>query len=121
MVAWLSTPERTERVVELTRQGLSTPVIAELLGVSDRTVCRHRVRAGIAQPGQVPLSEDERRRALSLLEDGASLSEVARTLGRSITPMRRHFSAYKWTKQQSAEFSAVGRAMAELERKAAIA
>ena len=117
---WYRTPEATERVAELTRQGLSAPVIAEMLGVSTRTVQRARQRAGVSQPASNPFSDDEKRRAQAMLDDGASMGEVARTLGRSRTPLLRCFGEYpRWTPAQIAEAAALGRAMARLERKAA--
>lgn len=111
-------PERTERVVKLTQRGLTSPEIARMLGVSSRTVQRHRKLAGISQPLPPPFSEDEYRRAQELFEDGASLHEIANTLGRSNTPLLRLFPNYnKWDRQQCAEAGKWGREMARLERK----
>ena len=113
------TAERTRRVAEFTRQGLSAPAIANILGVSTRSVQRARQRGGVSQGAPVPFSEDEERLAQALLDDGASMGEVARTLGRSRTPLLRRFRDYvRWTPAQAAEAAAMGRAMARFERKA---
>lgn len=83
---------RDARITELTRAGMSARRIAELVGVTPRTVARVRARAGIAKPytGANPMTDDEIRRAAFLLDDGASYGEVERTLGRSNVTIRKH-------------------------------
>ena len=112
--------EITARVAELTRQRLSAPIIAEILGVSTRTVQRARKRAGVSQPAMKLFSDDEKRRAQALLDDGAPIAEAARTLGRSHTTLARCFREHpRWTPAQISEAAAWGRAMARIERKVA--
>jgi DNA invertase Pin-like site-specific DNA recombinase len=99
-------PERWARVAELTRQGLSAAMIAEMLKVTKRTVVRDRDKAGVIRPqwgGHPGMSPCELERARSMLEDGCSISEVARTLDRSYEAVRRRFPEYVWTQQQVSE------------------
>lgn len=83
---------RDERIAQLTLAGYTASQISARLHIAPRTVHRGRVRTGIAQPfcGK-PLTADERRRAETMLEDGASYSEVARTIGRSRETIRKWF------------------------------
>jgi DNA-binding CsgD family transcriptional regulator len=89
--------ERRAQVVELTRQGLSTPQIADKLGITDRSVQRHKIAAGIAVERHPLLSEAETRWAEMLLDDGCPYAEVARTLDRSISTIRRVFPGRTWS------------------------
>lgn len=96
--------ERRERVAELTRRGFSAEKIAEELRVTTRTVQRDRTAMGIARPFTgIPLTDDEIRRARDLLDGGCSVSEVARTLGRSDNTLHKHFPGRAWTRAQVAE------------------
>lgn len=89
--------ERWARVAELTRQGLSAAVIAEMLHVTARTVARDRVDMGIAQPGPRYMTSEELEAARVMLEDGCSYGEVVRTLGRTYETLKRHLPGYGWT------------------------
>jgi len=97
--------DRRQAVAELTRQGLSTNQIAKQLGVATRTVERDRVAAGVAQPRWPFWTEAEHRRALELIEDGASLREVADTLGRGYYGVCDRFHGLGWTNAQTGEFN----------------
>ena len=94
-----------DRVAELTRQGHSAAEIAGILGVTKRTVQRARERRGVQQKDHSvsPMTEAERARALELFADGASVTEVARTLGRAPKTIYRHFGEYSWSKEQITE------------------
>jgi len=97
--------ERQARVAELTRQGLSAPQIAEIVGITERTVVRDRSAVGCAQPYvSNPLSEEQRCRAEELLNDGCSIAEVARTIGRSPSAVKRAFPGRGWTRAQVYEY-----------------
>lgn len=110
--------EESAQVVTLTKLGYSAERIGLMLGVSERTVQRHRDAHGITRPHPQPLSEDEKRCALALFEDGASAAEVARTIGRSSAAVRRRFGR-AWTRQQVSEYiSATRRFRGILERTA---
>lgn len=89
--------KRREQVVELTRAGLSAPQIADRLGIATRTVQRHRVAAGIAQPPARHLTPAQIHRARQLLDDGASYKEVARTIGCANKSVRYRFPGRGWT------------------------
>jgi IS30 family transposase len=104
------TPEELrDRIVELTRLGWSAPMIAENVGVCTRTVQRVRVKRKVGGNGGVPFSEEERLLARDLFDDGASRNEVARTLGRTMCVIARHFPEDKWTPQQVKEFQSLVR------------
>lgn len=93
-----------EQVALLTRKGYTAPQIAESLGISTRTVQRHRRTTGVAAEASVPFTEDELERARELLDDGVSYAEVGRTLGRSPTWLPVHLPGYAWTRQQSGAY-----------------
>jgi hypothetical protein len=71
-----------DKVVRLTLEGRSAREIAELVGCSQRQVVRIRKAMGVGKPAVVPMSDEELAMAESMLDDGCSIGEVARTLGR---------------------------------------
>lgn len=96
-------PFRNQRIAELTRQHLSAREISELLSIAPRTVTRARGRAGVAQqciPSYV-WTDESLATAGRLLDDGASFTEVGRTLGCSPEAVSKHFPGRGWTHQQS--------------------
>lgn len=100
-----SIQERVARVATLTRGGYTDREIAVWLGVSERTVLRDRKTAGLPITSTTaPLTEVERATALRLLEDGANYREVARTIGRGRTTIKRAFPGYSWTQAQKFEY-----------------
>ncbi|SKX80610.1 Transposase and inactivated derivatives, IS30 family [Mycobacteroides abscessus subsp. bolletii] len=107
-----SPQERVTRVAALSRGGYTDQEIAVRLGVSDRTVLRDRKAAGLTiATTAVPLSDTERATALRLLEDGANYQEVARTIGRGRTTIKRAFPGYSWTQAQKFEYHMALRAL----------
>lgn len=88
--------ERRAEIVRLTRAQHTAADIAEQLGISTRTVIRHRREGGCAQPAPRPFTAAEIRLAESLLDDGASYGEVARTLGRHMAVIRIRFPERGW-------------------------
>lgn len=92
------------RIVLMTNAGWSAQRIAEALRCNVRTVTRIRVRAGIAKPPSRPLTDDELAIAERLFDDGCSISEVERTLGRAQGSLNRRFKGRGWTHQQVSEF-----------------
>lgn len=85
------TAERYDVIAALTRAGFTAAQISERLKVNQRTVQRARVRTGVAKPFcGTPFSDEEARRAAEMLDDGASYMEVARTLNRVPSTIRRH-------------------------------
>lgn len=106
-----------ERVVDLTRQGLSAAVIAEKLHCTRRTVERARKAMGVSAQ-RSPIREwspSEVAVASRLFDDGASAAEVGRTLGRSPTSVIARFPGRQWPVKQTALFagecSRIARAM----------
>lgn len=95
------------RIIELTREGIPVARIAEMMDCSDRSVNRVRVRAGLGGPAAIPLSAEEIAAIRSLLEDGCSLRETARTTGRSRWIIAKKFPEYGWTAQQGGAFGAL--------------
>jgi DNA-binding CsgD family transcriptional regulator len=108
------TNERRDRVAQLTHQGHTAKHIANLLGVTPRTVTRDRAARGITQPTPPRVTEIEFARAHAMLEDGASYEEVARTLHRSHTAFRHRFPGYQLTPAEASQRAALGRQMARL-------
>lgn len=109
--------QRRIQIVTLTKQGRTAREIADQLGVTPRTVVRHRKAAGISKPGPREFTARETLRAIELLDDGASYSEVARTLGRGYKAVRNNAPGYPlWDKQKAAETASLARTMRRLER-----
>lgn len=93
------------RVIELTREQLPPKEIADILKISDRTVHRIRRRAGIPPTiDQTPWTAEDQRRAEALFDDGCSVAEVARTLGRAHAVIHRRFPDRGWTREQEQEW-----------------
>lgn len=55
------------------------------------------------------LTDEEKRRAAELLDDGVSYREVARTIGRSASVICRRFPGRGWTVEQVAERASLDR------------
>jgi len=108
------TNARRDRVTQLTRQGHTAKHIANLLGVTPRTVTRDRAARGITQPTPPRVTQDEFDRAHAMLDDGASYEEVARTLRRSHTAFRRRFPGYQLSPAEASQRAVLGRRMAQL-------
>jgi Ser/Thr protein kinase RdoA (MazF antagonist) len=109
--------ERWDQIATLTRQGLTPPVIADLLHISTRTVGRARRKRGLAQAQHSkPLNAAEVERAKAFLDDGQSYAEVKRTMGCTRWALCTALPGYAYTRSQVAETALFGRMMASLER-----
>lgn len=109
MISPQATVERYRRIAELTRQGMTARQIAEALGCTMRTVCRARARTGVSRPA-APLYPDEVWvMAESLLKDGASLMEVARTIGCDHRTVTKRFPGYLWDRTKVAQMATLSR------------
>ncbi|GAA3962917.1 helix-turn-helix domain-containing protein [Gordonia caeni] len=95
---------RRQRVATLSREGHQIADIAAALGVTPRTVQRDRATLGLVKPTPPRLDDTELAHAATLLDDGCSYQEVARTLGRSATPLRRRLPGRGWTKKQGGQW-----------------
>lgn len=92
---------------------LGCPVKAECLaerhgasGVWGGRVFLQKGEEQVATPPNVPLTEQDWDTAEQMLRDGCSYYEIARTLGRSETPFRRHFPGRGWTKTEAGQYGA---------------
>lgn len=101
---WLHDDETRQRVVALTRMGFSAADIAIATGMCTRTVSRIRVACGVSRTPTVPFTRDEMQTAMAMLDDGASIAEVARTLGRSKSGVGRAFPGRQWSRAQVNEY-----------------
>jgi len=100
------TTDRREQVTAMTRRGMTADQIAETLGITARTVLRHRVTAGIARPAPVRVTDSQWQTAERMLDDGCSLAEIARTIGTNHSTVATHYPGRGWTKQQVGEWRA---------------
>lgn len=109
--------ERRQWVKALCDEGIPATEQAKVLGLSERTVQRiRRDHLGLSDaPSFRPLTEDEKRRAEQLLDDGASFREVGKTLGRNESTISRHFPGRGWQPVQSGFYA---RFMERIERNA---
>lgn len=92
--------ERRERVRQLSLSGHTAPQIAAELGITRFSVIRHRKALGIARTPAPRLTADQESRASALIEDGASIAEVARTIGCSHWAVKQRFPDAAWSHQQ---------------------
>lgn len=84
-------------IQRLTLRGHSGADIANRLGISGRTVTRYRTRYGINLPVSEPsrFTDEQRSRALTLLEDGVPYFEVARTINIRSGRLRKLLPGYE--------------------------
>ncbi|AKQ06960.1 DNA binding protein [Mycobacterium phage Royals2015] len=99
-----------ERIVALSWNGWTIGDIAKEVGCSDRTVSRVRVRHGISRgEAHDPIPEHVLAQAARLLDDGASYTDAAATVGCSRTALRRKFPGRGWDRRQCAEWRVIAR------------
>jgi DNA-binding CsgD family transcriptional regulator len=99
--------DRRNMVAQLTRKGMTARDIAKHLGVTPRTIQRDRAAGRTARIGPKPFTPEEHQRALDMLADGASLGEVARTLGRSYDHTCQRYRGMGWTMQQTGQYNSM--------------
>ncbi len=92
-----------DKVAILTRQGLTAGQIADRLGVTTRTVVRYRNRTGVSQKTSGLLTQQEIDLAKSLLDDGCSYEETARTVRCSASTLKRRFPGKGMTFSEGAK------------------
>jgi DNA-binding NarL/FixJ family response regulator len=115
----LSTPQQYEQaqavakrrllVKLLTWEGLNTKQIAAHLNICTRTVVRDRHISGVVRPANRPWTEQEHIRAKQLIADGASITETAKTLGRSVSTIQVRFVGEGWTPEQTGQYNMMRR------------
>lgn len=95
---------RAERIRVLTLLGATRQEIADELDIATATVSRVRRKLGMQIRNPGPYAEEVFDRALTLLDDGASYAEVARTLGVSAWSIAHRFPGRGWTQHQRLEY-----------------
>ena len=94
---------RNAEIVRLARLKVPTKRIARLTGVSTTVVLNVKKEAGIAPDKTPPLTREQLARAETLLADGCSRAEAARTLGVTRDQLRRAFPEAAWSKADRVE------------------
>lgn len=92
--------ERWDRIAGRLRGGVDPRTIARDEGVSLATVYRIRLKLEGARQTNRAFTDDEIARIEQLLDDGASLREVARTVGRDPKVISRRWVGRGWTREQ---------------------
>lgn len=93
-----------EEYARIHRPDLSAADAAKLLGVSARTITRHRARLGVSQAspgGAVRPSPELLAEIAARLDDGWPVKEVARTYGTTWRTVARHFPGRSWTRAEA--------------------
>lgn len=102
-----SKPKHDREIFRTLAEGgkTNTQISAEM-GIPLKSVSRIRKELGLSKGAPVvPYSEADRKRALLMLEDGASKKEVSATIGVSQTALRRWFPDVRgWTPSESGRF-----------------
>lgn len=97
--------QRRDQIEQHTHAGLTAAQIADILGISERTVVRARRARGCQQgPPPRPMTAEEINQAREMLDDGCSYAEVARSLGRSSGVIRRLFPGRGWPRGAGGRF-----------------
>ncbi|QGZ16925.1 helix-turn-helix DNA-binding domain protein [Arthrobacter phage LittleTokyo] len=86
-------------------RGTTVREAAEILGVSQRTVNRLRVRLGIAQGSCRRPTPEQLEHARQLLEDGASMTDAARSAGVEFQTLKRRWPDKVWTASQVGQYA----------------
>lgn len=98
-----------ERFEELNRQNHSTTELAGILGVTPRTIQRWRRDLGTSRPqppfSMMPATPERLAEAKALLDDGAPIREVERSLHMSRGTVKRHFPGVGWSQSEGAQFA----------------
>jgi transposase-like protein len=95
-----------EKLQQLVGEGLSIKDIAAHMGVTARTISRHKRTLGLSKspkPGK-PL-EEWRDKAAQLLEEEYSCRTVAQIVGVTEHRVAKHFPGRSWTPQQCGQYA----------------
>lgn len=105
---------RWQQVVDMTKFGMTLEQIAEQSGFSIPHVRRIQAKLMGPRGSRRPYTCDELERIETMLDDGCSLAEIARTLGRNRHALSRRFAGRGWTRQQVAEWLVLQREIARV-------
>lgn len=94
-------------MIAMTRQGRTATEIAAVIGCHPDSVTRIRRRNGLTTPPPPPLTDAEIETASALIMDGASITEAARTIGRSRHALTHRFPDSTWTPSQVGQHRAM--------------
>jgi DNA-binding NarL/FixJ family response regulator len=109
-----------EQFLELEGKGWTASRIADVLGVSTRTVYRLRRKHGFARTEPAthyPVTGERLAAASRMISEGVSHCEIARTLGMQTATLRRHFPGTGWSHEVTNDYiNSVRRANRLIER-----
>lgn len=103
---------RYRQVVELTLLGKTIPETSREVGLSRTSVIRIRRKAGLSRPKRDPLTPEQAIRAEEMLDDGAPIAEVVRTLGCGRSQIDARFPGRAWDIDQVIDHLRVLRTLA---------
>ncbi|WP_084459499.1 helix-turn-helix domain-containing protein [Mycolicibacterium houstonense] len=91
------TESQIERIAVLSRRGVGCEEIAAAVGCSLGSVWYARRRKGLSDRSAYTLTSEQLARADALLADGASFTEVARTIGTTTSAVCKRFPGRGWS------------------------
>lgn len=93
-----------ELIAKLTLEGKTASQIAELVGCNMRTISRARKATGTAHTipefAGYPINAERLEQIRLMVEDGAPVAEIERTLGTSHKTITRYFPGSSWSREQ---------------------
>lgn len=95
--------EALKSVARMTKAGLSASQIQAETGISKSTIWKMRRELGITGRQNRPWTQEEIDLATKLFDDGCSLKEVCRTVGRPMSSVRTRFPGRKWSDETTVE------------------
>ncbi|MBW4096254.1 MAG: hypothetical protein HIU81_13275 [Acidobacteria bacterium] len=107
-------------LADLVNMGRTRTQIANRFDVSTRTVSRWLLKYGINEPSPTNgrrITPEHLAEAIQLFDDGASQSEVARTVGISAETLGRHLPGRKWDQSTAGSMARAVRLANEQMRK----
>lgn len=103
-----------EKVARMFRNGATDDKIAEALDVTPNAIAKLRGRMGLTVRSNERIPQEKLDRAEQLLDEGAPIREVARSVGISYRSVQRYFPGRGWTQEQVNEYAATYRLATEL-------
>jgi len=93
-----------EMIAKLTLEGKTAREISELIGCTKRTVSRARVATGTAQIvsefASRPITDERLEQIRFMVEDGAPVSEIEKTLRTTYTTVNKYFPGSSWNREE---------------------